>query len=80
MVYELLAYNTDCRFNDIRYRDYTTSKKKAEKFAQIPEIQFTDSGHGIVFVAREHKGRRKPIIKTVSGWVSKHIKKGGKNG
>jgi hypothetical protein len=61
MVYELRGYNTDSRYHDdIRHREYTTSKKKAELFAQIPKIQFTDSGHGIVFAAIEHRGRREP--------------------
>jgi len=61
MVYELIGYNTDSRYrDDVRHREYTTSKKKAELFAKIPKIQFTDSGHGIVFAAIEHRGRRKP--------------------
>ena len=62
MVYELIGFNTDSRYrDDIRHREYTTSAKKAELFRQIPTIQFTDSGHGIVFDACEHRGRRKPI-------------------
>jgi len=60
MTYELLAYNTDCRYQqDIRYREYTNSKKKAELFNKIPKIQFTDSGHGIVFATREMKPRER---------------------
>ena len=59
-VYVLEAYNTDSRYpNDVRWREYTTSKKRAELFNKIPKIQFSDSGHGIVFSAREHQGRRK---------------------
>jgi hypothetical protein len=74
MVWELLAYNTDMRYrDDVRYRQYTRSKKKAERFAQIPKIQFTDSGHGIVFVAREHSGKRKPTIRQVADWVRQHM-------
>ena len=74
MIYELLAYNTDCRFpSDIRYRDYTSSKKKAEKFEQIPKIQFSDSGHGIVFISREHRGSRKPIVWTLRNYVRKYV-------
>ena len=62
MVYELIGYNTDGRYrDDVRHREYTTSKKKAELFEQIPKIQFNDSGHGIVFMALEHSGRRQPI-------------------
>lgn len=61
MVWELTAYGTDSRYpDDVRHREYTTSKKRAEMFAQIPRIQFTDSGHGIVFHAAPHRGRRKP--------------------
>lgn len=61
MVYELIGYSTDSRYpDDVRHREYTTSRKKAELFDQIPKIQFTDSGHGIVFAAVEHRGPRKP--------------------
>ena len=61
MVYELIGFNTDSRYrDDVRHREYTTSAKKAQLFGQIPKIQFTDSGHGIVFAASEHRGRREP--------------------
>ena len=61
MTYELIAYNTDCRYpTDIRYRKYTTSKRIASDFEKIHKIQFTDSGHGIVFVSREYHGRKSP--------------------
>jgi hypothetical protein len=74
MIYELEAYNTDCRYSrDVRYRDYTTSKKKADKFNTIPKIQFTDSGHGIVFHASEHAGSRKPRVTILSDYVHKYI-------
>ena len=74
MVYELEAYNTDCRYSqDVRYRAYTTSKKKADAFDKIPKIQFTDSGHGIVFNAREFVGRRKSNIYTLRDYVNKHL-------
>jgi len=67
MIYELLGYNTDCRYHqDIRYRRYTTSAKLAKQFERIPRIQFTDSGHGIVFTAREHHGSKRPDVSTVS--------------
>ena len=62
MVYELIGYNTDSRYrDDVRHREYTMSAKKAELFRQIPKIQFTDSGHGIVFAAHEHRGPRGSI-------------------
>ena len=70
-VWELRAWNTDSRCrDDIRYRNYTQSKKTAELFEKIPKIQFTDSGHGIVFSAWSHKGKRKPLIFTLSDYVS----------
>jgi hypothetical protein len=47
-------------YDGIRHREYTTSKRKSERFALIPRIDFTDSGHGIVFSARPHSGRRLP--------------------
>lgn len=60
MVWELEGYDTEMR--EVRCREYTTSRRTAELWAQIPRIQFTDSGHGIVFDARPHKGRRRPTI------------------
>ncbi len=76
MVYKLEAYNTDCRYrDDIRYREYTSSKRKAEDFNKIPKIQFSDSGHGIVFSATEHQGRRKPSIYILSEYVSQELTK-----
>ena len=76
MTYELIAYNTDGRYpTDVRYRDYTASKKRADGFSKIPKIQFTDSGHGIVFSVREHRGKRKPIIHELSMYVYEHLKR-----
>ena len=74
MVYELVAYNTDQRYDDVRYRRYTNSKKKAEAFEKIPKIQFTDSGHGIVFCTREHSGLRKQTCSQLADYVRKHMK------
>jgi len=74
MIYELIAYNTDSRYpQDVRYRTYTSSKRVAEIFNKIPKIQFTDSGHGIVFSAREkEKGIRYPERRELWDYVSKH--------
>ena len=70
MVWELMAYNTDGRYpHDIRYRGYTSSKEVADLFQRIPKIQFSDSGHGIVFQAWAHKGRRKPIVTDLCEYV-----------
>ena len=75
-VYLLEAYNTDSRYpTDVRYREYTTSKRRAEAFAKIPKIQFTDSGHGIAFSAREHKGERKPTRTELSSYVMSNMVK-----
>jgi len=74
MIWELTAYNTDSRYqNDIRYREYTASKKKAEAFKKIPKIQFTDSGHGIVFSAWPHKGARKPNVYILKDYVKEYL-------
>lgn len=59
-VWMLEAYDTDGR--NARCREYTTSRTKAEAWARIPRIDFTDSGHGIVFNVWAHQGRRKPTI------------------
>ena len=60
-VWVLEGFNTDSRYrDDIRHREYTTSKRTADLFNQIPKIQFTDSGHGIVFAASPHSGRKLP--------------------
>lgn len=60
-VWLLEGFNTDRRYSDdVRHREYTTSQTKAELFDRIPKIQFTDSGHGIVFSATPHSGKRLP--------------------
>lgn len=70
MIYELVGYNTDSRYpNDIRYRKYTSSEREAKLFGKIPKIQFSDSWHGIVFVAREHRGAKQPIRTELSMYV-----------
>lgn len=49
----LEAYDTERR--TVVWRDFTTSKRKADAVRAMPKIQFTDSGHGIVFSATERK-------------------------
>ena len=71
----LEAYGTDYRYrDDVRYRAYTTSRKKAEAFARIPRIQFTDSGHGIVFTATELPPRTKrlPLRHGLTDYIAEH--------
>ena len=61
MVWCLEAYDTELR--EARSREYTTSRRTADLWNLIPRIDFTDSGHGIVFQARPHRGARKPTIR-----------------
>jgi hypothetical protein len=73
----LEAFNTDSRYpDDVRYRDYTTSARKAEAFERIPKIQFSDSGRGIVFRAVElaPKTRRLPKILGLREHIEEHLK------
>ena len=76
MIWELEGFNTDQRYDDIRYREYTASERKANLFRLIPKIQFTDSGHGIVFSSRPHPTgkKRKPVI---NGFIdiNKYVRK-----
>ena len=72
----LEGYGTDSRYgDDVRYRAYTRSRAKAEWFGRIPRIQFTDSGHGIVFVATELAPRTKrlPLRHSLSDYVREHM-------
>ena len=76
-LYELVAWNSDMRYrDDIRYRAYTTSEAKAKKFAAVPRIQFTDSGHGIVFSARPLTpgARRLPTVhnREMADYIAEH--------
>jgi hypothetical protein len=78
-VYELVAFSTE-RYDDVRYRYYTSSKKMAEAFDKVPKIQFTDSGHGIVFNVRTlvKYGKRKSVITghgSVEDWINTHTGK-----
>ncbi len=76
MIYVLEAYNTDCRYReDIRYREYTSSKRRAEAFEKIPKIQFSDSGHGICFSATPHRGARLPARRELNSYVQEHLVK-----
>lgn len=72
----LEGYSTDGRSDDVRYRDYTTSQKKADAFRRVPKIRFTDSGHGIVFSARELRPgeRRLPKVRILADHVQEHMK------
>lgn len=53
-------YGYDTASREDRVREYTSSKTLAQMWDKIERIQFTDSGHGIVFGSITHRGRRKP--------------------
>jgi hypothetical protein len=78
MVYELIGFNTDSRYrDDVRWREYTTSEKRADEFGQIRKVQFSDSGHGIVFSAVPLKPgqRRKPIRRALMSHVPDELRR-----
>lgn len=75
-MYLLIAYNTDARYpNDIRWREYTGSKRRADQFAKIPKLCFTDSGHGIVFMSSKHRGAKLKEIREVTDYVAKKLRR-----
>jgi hypothetical protein len=55
-----LEMRSTADWQDVRYREYTTSAKKADLFKQVPAIRFTDTAHHIIPVVKEHAGRRLP--------------------
>ena len=56
--WELTAFSTEERGEcAVRHRVFTVSEVKARAWRRIPRIQFTDSGHGIVFAARRVTSR-----------------------
>jgi len=69
----VLEMRSTANWQDIRYREYTSSAKKAELFRGVPRIDFTDSGHGIVPHVREHSGRREPRNTQLADHVQSHI-------
>lgn len=73
----VLEMRSTADWQDVRYREYTTSVRKAERFKSVPRIQFTDSGHGIVPVVNEHHGRRAPTIGYLFDHVAKALAEGG---
>jgi hypothetical protein len=62
-------------WSDVRYREYTSSRSRAEAFQKIKKIQFTDSGHGVVPVMREHTGRRELCNNVLRQYVQEQIAK-----
>lgn len=73
-MWELVAYNTDSRYpDDVRWREYTRNKKLAEMFRKIPKIQFSDSGHGIVFCVRECTNRSGKPVHILREYVTEQL-------
>lgn len=72
----MLEMRSTEEWGDVRYRDYTTSKKKADAFREIPKCQFTDSGHGVVSVVKEMKSRKLPVIRVMADYVNEHMPSG----
>jgi hypothetical protein len=70
----VLEMRSTDNWQDVRYREYTTSTKKAAIFKTVPKIAFTDSGHGIIPTVREHSGRREPRNMMLADHVQDHIK------
>lgn len=63
MNYELIAHTIADPVHGIRYRDYTTSLRRAQVFAMIPRIE-SAPGHGVVFryVKMNKRGMRKSSV------------------
>lgn len=54
MIWELIGYSTEERGEHaVRHREYTSSRRRAEDFAAIPRLDFTDSGHGVAYVREQ---------------------------
>jgi hypothetical protein len=57
-------------WDDVRYREYTTSERKIAAFKAIPKIQFTDSGHGVVpVITAMGKRKRERVILSLKDYV-----------
>lgn len=65
-------------WNDVRYREYTSSMRRAEAFRLVPKVRFTDSGHGVVPSVGECRSRKSDQIKgpnTLEYHVKEHFSK-----
>lgn len=59
MIWALEVYDTEMRV--ARSRRYTSSEITAIAWERIPRIDFTDSGHGLVFQSHKHSGKRQEV-------------------
>lgn len=75
-VYCLEMRNTQC-WADVRYRDYTSSERRAAKFRLVPKVRFTDSSHGVVPVVTERNNPRAPRLPRMVGHgsLSDHVRR-----
>lgn len=73
MTVHCLELRSTENWQDVRYRAYTTSARKAEAFRSIPKIKFTDSAHGIVPTVSE--GRQGAVITILASHVAEHMPK-----
>lgn len=69
----VLEMRSTDNWEDVRYRSYTKSAKIAERFKRVPRINFTDSGHGIIPVVKEHHGPKLPLIRHLTDHVAHHL-------
>lgn len=68
-----LEMRSTADWQDVRYREYTTSSKKADLFKQVPKIRFTDTAHHIIPVVKEHRGRREPENRILADHVQSAV-------
>jgi hypothetical protein len=71
-----LEMRSTANWDDVRYREYTTSVRKAEAFKKVPKIPFSDSGHGIIPVVKDHTGRKDKPITALREHVTSNLKVG----
>lgn len=74
----VLEMRSTADWGDVRYREYTSSTKKAELFKAVPKIRFSDSGHHIIPVVKEHRGPRLPLNRMLADHVIDAITAMGK--
>lgn len=77
MIY-VLEMRSTANWGDVRYREYTTSARKAELFKAVPKIAFTDSGHHIIPCVAEHKGKKLPLNRMLAEHVIDAISEMGR--
>ena len=70
-MYRLELRSTE-NWDDVRYRDYTSSEDRMKRFEALPKIQFTDSGHGIVPVVSKCGSRGRDQVNVLETYVRQH--------